>query len=139
MWAVLAMMWVVSLSELAVLASGWLEQGIGTDDMTFWTRHLAVQLALDGVRCADFGTRCQRAEAGSVRLGTDAFLSCRVESPSARVARVNTALDKLCFTHSSCSSAHNSHERMPVARCVVNSVGDTEDGGRRFCQPVKVA
>ena len=30
-------------------------------------------------------------------------------------------------------AAHNSHARMSHARCVVNSVGDTEDGGRLSC------
>ena len=30
-------------------------------------------------------------------------------------------------------AAHNSHVRMSHARCVVNSVGDTEDGGRLSC------
>ena len=97
-----------------------------------WSRVRHVVLDTAPGRAAGTGRRamrglreapCQPAEAGSVSLGTDAFLSCRVQSPSARVARVNTALDNLCFTHISCSSAHNSHER-----CVVNSVGDTEDG-----------
>ena len=31
------------------------------------------------------------------------------------------------------SLTHNSHGRMPHARCVVNSVGDTEDGRRLSC------
>ena len=64
---------------------------------------------------------------------TDVLLSCRVENPSARVARVNTALHNLCLAHSSSIPAHNSHARMSVARCVVNAVGDTEDGGRLSC------
>ena len=69
-----------------------------------------------------------------VRLGlADLFVSCRVEDPSSRVARVNTALHNLCLVHSSFIPAHDSHARMPHARCVVNSVGDTEDGGRLSC------
>ena len=66
--AVLAMVWVleyviqlVLLSELAVLASGWLEQG----DMTFLTRQLVVQLALDGVRSA---RKCAWSALRRVRL-----------------------------------------------------------------------
>ena len=56
--------------------------------------------------------------------------SIRVESPSLRVARVTSALHNLCLAHSLSIPAHNSHARMSHARCVVNSVGDTEDGGR---------
>ena len=70
--------------------------------------------------------------AGSTCLD-DLFVSCRVEDPSSRVARVNTALQNLCLVHSSFIPAHNSHARMPHARCVVNSVGDAEDGGRLSC------
>ena len=73
-------------------------------------------------------------EAGSLdSFGNDVFLSCRIESPSSRVARVTSALHNLCPDHSSLFPAHNSHARMPHARCVVNSVGDTEDGGRLSC------
>ena len=73
-------------------------------------------------------------EAGSSdSFGNDVFLSCRIESPSSRVARVTSALHNLCPDHSSLFPAHNSHARMPHARCVVNSVGDTEDGGRLSC------
>ena len=79
------------------------------------------------------GARGQRAEAGSLDSFDDAFLSCRTESPSSRVARVTSALHNLCPVHSSSFPAHNSHARMPHARCVVNSVGDTEDGGRLSC------
>ena len=61
--------------------------------------------------------------------------SIRVESPSSRVARVTSALHNLCLAHSPSIPAHNSHARMPRARCVVNSVGDTEDGGRLSCVP----
>ena len=76
----------------------------------------------------------KRTEAGSLdSFGNDAFLSCRIESPSSRVARVTSALHNLCPDHSSLFPAHNSHTRMPHARCVVNSVGDTEDGGRLSC------
>ena len=39
------------------------------------------------------------------------------------------------LAHSPSIRAHNSHARMPHARCVVNSVGDTEDGGRLSCVP----
>ena len=56
--------------------------------------------------------------------------SIRVESPSSRVARVTSALHNLCLAHSPSIPAHNSHARMSHARCVVNSVGDTEDGRR---------
>ena len=59
--------------------------------------------------------------------------SIRVESPSSRVSRVTSALHNLCSVHSSSFPAHNSHARMSDARCVVNSVGDTEDGGRSSC------
>ena len=76
----------------------------------------------------------ERTEAGSLdSFGNDAFLSCRIESPSSRVARVTSALLILCPDHSSLFPAHNSHARMPHARCVENSVGDTEDGGRLSC------
>ena len=86
--------------------------------------------AMRGLR----GARGQRAEAGSLdSFGNDAFFSCRIESPSSRVARVTSALHNLCPDHSSLIPAHNSHARMPHARCVVNSVGDTEDGGRLSC------
>ena len=60
-------------------------------------------------------------------------LSCSVESPSSRVARVNSALHNLCLVHSSAIPAHHSHARVSHARCVVNSEGDTEDGGRLSC------
>ena len=85
--------------------------------------------AMRGLR----GARGQRAEAGSLDSFDDAFLSCRTESPSSRVARVTSALHNLCPVHSSSIPAHNSHARMLHARCVVNSVGDTEDGGRLSC------
>ena len=85
--------------------------------------------ALRGLR----GARGQRAEAGSLDSFDDAFLSCRTESPSSRVSRVTSALHNLCSVHSSSFPAHNSHARMADARCVVNSVGDTEDGGRLSC------
>ena len=61
------------------------------------------------------------------------FSSCRSESPSSRVSRVTSALHNLCPVHSSSFPAHNSHARMSDARRVVNSVGDTEDGGRSSC------
>ena len=85
--------------------------------------------AMRGLR----GARGQRADAGSLDSFDDAFLSCRTESPSSRVARVTSALHNLCPVHSSSIPTHNSHARMPHARCVVNSVGDTEDGGRLSC------
>ena len=85
---------------------------------------------------AGFGqqARWERAEAGSC-LGSDVLLSVRVENPSARVARVNTALHLNSYSTSARSlhAAHNSHARMSVARCVGNSVGDTGDGGRSSC------
>ena len=49
------------------------------------------------------------------------------------LTRVNTALHNLCLVHSSSIPAHDSHARMPHARCVVNSVRDTEDMGRLSC------
>ena len=93
--------------------------------------HPAVGRAAGMVRRAKRSqVRLERIEAGSVdSFGNDAFLSCRIESPSSRVARVTSALHISCPDHSSLIPAHNSHARMPHARCVVNSVGDTEDGG----------
>ena len=101
-----------------------------------------VKLAGAGGRAAGTGRRAkraearvERAEAGSVSFehDSDVLLSCRVERPSSRVARVNSALHNLCLVHSSSIPAHNAHARMSHARCVVNSVGDTEDGGRLSC------
>ena len=80
MWMVEYVIQLVSLSELAVFVSRWVEWGIGRDNTMFWTRHLVVQLALDAVRCADFGERAVRDSLDS--FGNDAFLSCRIESPS---------------------------------------------------------
>ena len=85
---------------------------------------------------AGFGqqARCERAEAGSC-LDSDVLFSARVENPSARVARVNTALHLNSYSTPTRSlhAVHNSHARMSHARCVVNSEGDTEDGGRLSC------
>ena len=80
------------------------------------------------------GNRAERQcnEAGSSFVSQD-FTSIRVENPSSRVARVTSALLNLCLVHSSSIPAHNSHARVPHARCVVNSVGDTEDGRRLSC------
>ena len=87
-----------------------------------------------GRRATRLQVRMERTEAGSLdSFGNDAFLSCRIESPSSRVARVTSALHNLCPDHSALIPAHNSHGRMPHSRCVVNSVGDTEDGGRLSC------
>ena len=97
-------------------------------DMTLGRAAGTGRRAMRGLR----GARGQRAEAGSFDSFDDAFLSCRTESPSSRVARVTSALHTLCPVHSSSIPAHNSHARMPHARCVVNSVGDTEAGGQRF-------
>ena len=82
------------------------------------------------------GNRAERQcnEAGSFFVSQD-FASIRVENPSSRVARVNSALHNLCLVHSPSIPAHNSHARMSHARCVVNSVGDTEDGRRLSCVP----
>ena len=76
---------------------------------------------------------CQRAEAGLTPV--DVCASCRVEDPSTRVALVNTALHLNSYSTPTRSlhAAHNSHARMAHARCVVNSVGDTDDGGRLSC------
>ena len=86
-----------------------------------------------GRRAKRSQVRLERTEAGSLDSFDDAFLSCRTESPSSRVSRVTSALHNLCSVHSSSFPAHNSHARMADARCVVNSVGDTEDGGRLSC------
>ena len=61
------------------------------------------------------------------------FSPVSVESPSSRVARVNSVLLNLCLVYSSSNPAHNSHARMSHARCVVKSVGHTEGGGRLSC------
>ena len=83
------------------------------------------------------GRRQRRVRGTRVReAGSSLDLaSMRVESPSSRVARVTSALHNLCLAHSPSIPAHNSHARMSHARCVVNSVGDTEDGGRLSCVP----
>ena len=87
-----------------------------------------------GRRAKRSQVRLERTEAGSLdSFGNDAFLSCRIESPSSRVARVTSALHNLCPDHSSRIPADNSHARMPHARCVENSVGGTEDGRRLSC------
>ena len=86
-----------------------------------------------GRRAKRSQVRLERTEAGSLDSFDDAFLSCRTESPSSRVSRVTSALHNLCSVHSSSFPAHNSHARMADARCVVNSVGDTDDGGRLSC------
>ena len=86
-----------------------------------------------GRRAKRSQVRFERPEAGSLDSFDDAFLSCRIESPLSRFARVTSALHNLCPVHSSSIPAHNSHARMPHARCVVNSVGDTEDGRRLSC------
>ena len=104
--------------------------------MTFFDTALG-RAAGTGRRAKRAKVRGERAEAGSVSFehDSDVLLSCSVESPSSGVARVNTALHNLCLLHSSSIPAHNSHARMSHARCVVNSVGDTEDGGRLSCVP----
>ena len=86
-----------------------------------------------GRRAKRSQVRWEHTEAGSLDSFDDAFLSCRTESPSSRVSRVTSALHNLCPVHSSSFPAHNSHARMSDARCVVNSRGDTEDGGRSSC------
>ena len=76
---------------------------------------------------------------------------CSCDPPLVRLNRVNDiicesqsrfqpCLSQNSLTHNSHSTfarslhaAHNSHARMSHARCVVNSVGDTEDGGRLSC------
>ena len=68
---------------------------------------------------------CQRAEAGSTSLD-DLFVSCRVENPSARVARVNTAL----YQNSYSTPARSLHD-VHVARCVQNSMNSLGDGAVR--------
>ena len=86
-----------------------------------------------GRRAKRSHVRLERTEAGSFDSFDDALLFCRSESPSSRVSRVTSALHNLCPVHSSSFPAHNSHARMSDARRVVNSVGDTEDGGRSSC------
>ena len=95
--------------------------------MTFWARLLVVQLAILQlvVQLAWDGVRSVRKCAWSALR----WVLC----PSSRVARVTSALHNLCPDHSSLIPAHNSHARVPHARCVVTSVGDTEDGGRLSC------
>ena len=83
---------------------------------------------------AGFGqqARYERAEAGSC-LDSDALLSVRVENPSARVARVNTALHPNSYS-TPARSLHDVH----VARCVqksMNSLGDGVVRERGFCVP----
>ena len=82
------------------------------------------------------GNRAERQcnEAGSLFVSQD-VASIRVENPSSRVARVNTALHLNSYSAPTRSLhvVHNSHARMSHARCVVNSVGDTEDGRRLSC------
>ena len=86
--------------------------------------------------------RAERSEAGS----DFASQFCPCDPPLVRLNRVN---DIICVSQScvpSCLSqnshstsarslhaAHNSHARMFDARCVGNSVGDTEDGVRASC------
>ena len=107
------------------------------DDMTFLgtaVGRAAGRAAGLGRRAKRSQVRLERTEAGSLdSFGNDAFLSCRIESPSSRVARVTSTLHNLCPDHSSLIPAQNSHARMPHARCVVNLLGDTEDGGRLSC------
>ena len=70
------------------------------------------------------------AEAGSTCLD-DLFVSCRVEDPSSRVARVNTALHQ----NSHSTPARPLHD-VHVARCVQNSMNSLGDGavrGRGLC------
>ena len=91
--------------------------------------------------------RAERIEAGSDFASQ--FCSC--DPPLVRLNRVNdiicesqsrfqSCLSQNSLTHNSHSTsarslhaAHNSHARMSHARCVVNSEGDTEDGGRLSC------
>ena len=140
-WAILVMVWMVEYVIQLVLAQRARSVRVTTDglghrqgrhdvlDTTLGRAAGTGRRALRGLR----GARGQRAEAGSLDSFDDAFLSCRTESPSSRVSRVTSALHNLCPVHSSSFPAHNSHARMPHARCVVNSVGDTEDGGRLSC------
>ena len=81
---------------------------------------------------AGFGqqARCERAEAGSC---LDSDVSVRVENPSARVARVNTALHPNSYS-TPARSLHDVH----VARCVQNSMNSLGDGAvreRGVCVP----
>ena len=69
-----------------------------------------------------------------VRLNRVNDIICESQS------RVQPCLSQYSLTHNSRSTsarslhaAHNSHARMSHARCVVNSEGDTEDGGRLSC------
>ena len=81
-----------------------------------------------------------------VQILLHSFVSC--DPPLVRLNRVNdiicesqsrfqSCLSQNSLAHNSHSTsarslhaAHNSHARMSHARCVVNSEGDTEDGGR---------
>ena len=91
--------------------------------------------------------RAERSEAGS----EFASQFCPCDPPLVRLNRVNDIICESqsrfqsCLTQNSLTlnshstfarslhAAHNSHARMSHARCVVNSVGDTEDGGRLSC------
>ena len=74
---------------------------------------------------------CPRAEAGLTP--DDLFVSCRVEGPFSRVARVNTALHPNSYSTPT-RPLHDVH----VARCVhnsMNSSGDWVVRERGFCVP----
>ena len=85
-----------------------------------------VKLAGVGGRAAGTGrhakraeARAERAEAGSVSFGhdSDVLLSCRVESPSSRVARVDSALHNLCLVHSSSIPAQFTRAYVSCTMC----------------------
>ena len=117
-WAVLVMMWMVeyviqlvSLSELAVLVPRWMEWGIGRDDTMLWTRHLVVQLALDAVRCADFGERAVSA----LRRVLQTVLKTRFSLVVLRVHRHGSHVSPLhsiiCVLFTALLSLHMIHTR----------------------------
>ena len=132
----------VNLNDAQLLpVSGLLEKGTSrgqrevADVVTVWPTSSAVSSAVGRrVVCVPppvaGGNRAERQcnEAGSLFVSQD-FASIRVENPSSRVARVTSTLHNLCLVHSPSIPAHDSHAPMSHARCVVYSVGDTEDGG----------
>ena len=140
----------VNLNDAQLLpVAGLLEKGTSrgqwdvADVVTVWPTSSAVSSAVGRRQRAQAarvpppvagGNRAERQcnEAGSLFVSQD-VASIRVENPSSRVARVTSALHNLCLVHSLSIPAHNSHAPMSHARCVVNSVGDTEDGGRLSC------
>ena len=140
----------VNLNDAQLLpVSGLLEKGTSrgqrevADVVTVWPSPSAVSSVV-GRRRQQAPVPPPVAEAIALRdsamrrvlcLSLKIFASIRVENPSSRVARVTTALHLNSYSTPTRSLhvVHNSHARMSHARCVVNSVGDTEDERRLSC------